>query len=243
MPNIPESCQTCNARAACVFVDLRDPARRAFEEITRAKAYSARATVVRQGDPVEGVFVVQSGLVRLTHLTPWGRNVAVQLVGPAAVLGLPEMISGGSFPWNAEVVQRTVLELIPRDEMLSFLSAYPEVTLDLLTQVSRELVKIQADLCASMSGSPLRERLLGKLCELCGDWGVKTPQGLELDLRITVQDLADHLGCSRQWVSKALGELEDDGLVRRRSRGALLLTPAALARDGERGSPGAPTTA
>jgi CRP/FNR family cyclic AMP-dependent transcriptional regulator len=225
---IPESCLGCAAQGTCVFVALPPRARRDFEEMMRARSYPSGSAVVHQGEPVDGVYVVQSGVVRLLHLTPPGKAVAVQLVGPAGVLGLPEMVSRVPYPWTARVVEDAVLEFIPRARFLAFLATYPEVALDLLGQVSHELVHLQRDLCATMAGAPMPERLLDKLRELCEDYGVDTAEGLRLDLHMTVQDLADHLGCSRQWVSKTLGDLEQRGMIRRQSRD-LLLTDAALA--------------
>lgn len=137
------------------------------------------------------------------------------------------MVSGVSYPWNARVVEEAVLELIHRRPLLKLLAAHPKVALDLLTQVSHELIHLQHDLCATMAGSPVPVRLLDKLRTLCEDYGVETATGLRLDLHMTVQDLADHLGCSRQWVSKALGDLEHQGMIRRRSR-SLFLTDAGL---------------
>jgi len=224
---IPERCLGCAAQGTCVFVDLPPQARRVLEEMMQTRSYPSGSAVVRQGESVDGVYVVRSGVVRLLHLTPPGKMVAVQVVGPAGVLGLPEMLSGVPYPWTARVLEEAVLELIPRARFLDFLAAYPEVALDLLTQVSHELVHLQHDLCATMAGAPMPERLLDKLRELCEDYGVETAAGLRLDLHMTVQDLADHLGCSRQWVSKALGDLEHQGMIRRQSR-CLLLTDAAL---------------
>jgi CRP/FNR family cyclic AMP-dependent transcriptional regulator len=225
---IPESCLGCAAQGTCVFVDLPARARRDFEDMMQARSYPTGSAVVHQGEPVDGVFVVRSGVVRLLHLTRPGKAVAVHLVGPAGVLGLPEMVSEVPYPWTARVVEEAVLEFIPRARFLAFLAAYPEVALDLLGQVSQELVHLQRDLCATKAGAPMPERLLGKLRELCDGYGVATAAGLRLDLHMTVQDLADHLGCSRQWVSKALGDLEHRGMIRRESRD-LFLTDAALA--------------
>lgn len=225
---IPERCLGCAAQGTCVFVDLPPRARRDFEEMMQARSYPSGTAVVRQGEPVTGVHLVRSGVMKLLHLTAPGKMVAVQLVGPAGVLGLPEMVSGVPYPWTARVVEKAILEFIPRARFLKFLAAYPEVAVDLLTQISHELVQVQRNLCATKAGSPMPERVLDKLRELCEDYGVETATGLRLDLHMTVQDLADHLGSSRQWVSKALGDLEREGMIRRQSR-SLLLTGAALA--------------
>jgi DNA-binding MarR family transcriptional regulator len=52
-----------------------------------------------------------------------------------------------------------------------------------------------------------------------------------LDAPLTVRDLAGTLGCSRQWASKLLSEIEAQGLIEREGR-RIILTDAALEVEG-----------
>ena len=62
---------------------------------------------------------------------------------------------------------------------------------------------------------PSGERLMSALIELSRIYGVPADSGLRIPVPLTVQMLADKIGCSRQWASRLLGELEAAGKLKR----------------------------
>jgi CRP-like cAMP-binding protein len=55
---------------------------------------------------------------------------------------------------------------------------------------------------------------MSALVELGRVYGVPAESGLRIPVPLTVQMLADKIGCSRQWASKTLGELEAAGKLK-----------------------------
>lgn len=228
-------CGRCTALPKCVFGNLPEKLRRKFREIVEIRWYSAGLTVVRQGDEPHGVFNVRSGTVRLLRLEPNGRHVAVGIVSAAGILGLAEVTSGTPYQLTAEVVEDSVLEYAPRREFVPFLLRNPEVAIELLIWLSQEYQGLQLNLGDVVSRPSLSVQLLRQLRRLGEACGEETGEGLELQPCFTGQDLADGLGCSRQWISKLLGDLEERGLIERHGR-RILLTPSGL--DAELGGQG-----
>ncbi len=219
MPNIAgDRCVDCLAEPACPFSDLSPEARDAFREIAETRVYAPGSTILRQGDPALGLFIVQAGLVRVLHLTPGGKPVGVRMASAGEILGLNEVITGDRYRQNAEAVEQTRLEHVPRKRFVPFLFQHPEVAVEVLIRVSQDFAKLQEGLYEAAAGSPLGDRLLHTLQELAGSCGVATERGVLLDVPLTVQDLAGSLGCSRQWASKLLGEIESQGLIEREGR-------------------------
>jgi len=64
---------------------------------------------------------------------------------------------------------------------------------------------------------------MSALVELGRIYGLPAEAGLRIPVPLTVQMLADKVGCSRQWASRLLGELEAAGKLRR-NRGWITLT-------------------
>ncbi len=60
----------------------------------------------------------------------------------------------------------------------------------------------------------MRERLVQVLLELGEEYGVRESDGLQIDLPLSQQDLADLVGASRQKVNLNLRRFADQGLVR-----------------------------
>ena len=74
----------------------------------------------------------------------------------------------------------------------------------------------------------LPARLSKRLLELAQKHGVKTDKGLEIDLRLTQQDLASALGVTRVALNKHLGLLQDEDLISLESKRIIITRPEEL---------------
>jgi len=225
----PDLCAVCQAAPHCAFTNLTPEALQEFRSIAQTRFYAAGSTILRQGEEADGLFVLQSGLVRLLHLTPAGKPVGVRLLTPPEIVGLTEVITGDRYSSTVETVEESQVEFVPRKRFVPFLLSTPALAVELLIRVSQDFERIQEGIYESDGGSPLVERLVHKLQELAAACGVNTERGLLLDAPLTVQDLAGTLGCSRQWASKLLSEIESRGLIERRGRRIILTDAGANA--------------
>jgi CRP-like cAMP-binding protein len=216
---------------SCVFDDLDDEARESLGKIIEPRRYGPGETLLCQGDPALGLFVVRSGLVRTSHLTPGGKPVGVRIVAPFGILGLAEVVTGDPYLLSAETVGPCRIDHVARKRFVPFLLHHPRVAVELLIRVSQDVVALQAGVYEAAGGGNLGDRLVRQLQELAGSCGVPTDRGTLLDAPLTVRDLAGTLGCSRQWASKLLSEIEAQGLIEREGR-RIILTDAALAVEG-----------
>lgn len=223
-----DRCKCCTIRDRCVFYSLPENLRRELQSITDIHVYPAGTTVVSQGDDAHGVFTVRSGAVRLLHMAPGGKMMAVRVVPASGIIGLPEVTSGTAYQFTAQTVDESILEYAPRKAFVSFLFDHPQVAIELLIWLSQQFEDLQLSLCETVTDPDLEHRLLNQLRELSETCGSPIESGVELRPKLTGQDLADGLGCSRQWISKLLGDLEQRGLIERRSR-RIIVTPAAFA--------------
>jgi len=223
-------CSCCEASTKCTFTNLAREAQEQFRTIAQTRFYAPGTTILRQGERADGLFVVQSGLIRLIHLTPSGKQIGVRMLAPPEMLGLTEVITGDPYHVTAETVEESRLEYLPRKRFVPYLFNTPPLAVELLIRVSQSFERLQEGMYESDGGSPLVVRLVHKLQELADSCGVSTEGGLLLDVPLTVQDLAGALGCSRQWASKLLAEIEARGLIERRGR-RIVLTEAGLETD------------
>lgn len=227
LPDDADPCAVCQVQSRCAFTNLTSEAQETFRSISQIRFYAPGSMIVRQGEAADGLFVLRSGLVRVLHLTPAGKPVGVRLMTPPEIVGLTEVITGDRYSSTIESVEESQLEYVSRKRFVPFLLATPALAVELLIRVSQDYERIQEGVYESDGGSPLVERLMHKLQELASACGVTTEGGLLLDAPLTVQDLAGTLGCSRQWASKLLSEIESRGLIERRGR-RIVLTDAGL---------------
>ena len=136
----------------------------------------------------------------------------------SGIFGLTEIMSGAPHGLTVETLAPTELEYIPREAFAALLLEHTQLAANLLKYVSKEFKQMQSELCAAADGVPLSERLLSRFRELAALHGEPVAGGKLLRLSLTVQDIADNLGCSRQWASKLLVDIENKGLIARRGR-------------------------
>lgn len=224
---IPDPCLYCLARHACVFSRLGPDERRRIQAIATTRSWKRGTILVHQGDAADGVYIVKSGVVRLLHVTSAGKSSIVEILGLGGMVGLTETLSGTRFLMSAETVEASRLEFLERRRLLDFLGRQPRTAVELLRWVSQAHHETLQERCETMSKSDLIARLWDNLRDMGETCGRATEEGLALSRHLTVQDLAHGLGCSRQWTSKLLGELEDEGRIRRRGR-QVILPPSIL---------------
>jgi CRP/FNR family transcriptional regulator, cyclic AMP receptor protein len=76
-----------------------------------------------------------------------------------------------------------------------------------------------------------RERILKILLRLSKEHGTLLPSGeMQINMRLTHQQIADMVGAVRETVSKILLELQEDGLITVEQKKIMLKDPTSLER-------------
>lgn len=219
------SCGACEGRARCAFIDLPREQRTELDAISRP-CFSAGGTILfLQGEPAEGVLLIRRGWVKLFHSFADGDATSTALVGAGYLLGLPEVLAEQPRALGAEAVSGCHFDFLPAEPFRQFTMRHGEVTLRLLKSVSTVLHQLTLSVAAGHQ--PSLARLMAALQKLAADCGRPNDGGVRIDVVLTVGDLAEHIGCSRQWTSKLLADLEGEGMIQRR-KGWITLTDRGL---------------
>lgn len=226
-PAFREYCNTCQERTDCPFAELPSAIVRRFQEIRQLKCYSQGVALFLQGEEAGGLFIVRSGWVKLFHLTAVGKVRSLGLFSNGSVLGLPEILTGDEYRTSAEVLEDSRLDYVAKKQFMQFLLDHPAAAVRLLRKGCQDMQRFLTELYQTVGEVSLDERLLHVLLDLCKTCGHSADGGIKLQLSFTVQDLADRIGCSRQWASGLLRDLQAQGLIQRKG-GWITLTPRAL---------------
>jgi CRP/FNR family cyclic AMP-dependent transcriptional regulator len=82
------------------------------------------------------MFVIELGLVRITHTSHHGRELLLQLLGPGDTFGeIGVLDAAGPCAENAIAVQPTSCVMLSNDDILAALRSTPELGLRILASV------------------------------------------------------------------------------------------------------------
>lgn len=188
-----------------------------------------RGTVLFQtGDAHRGFYLVLSGTVQVYRLNESGRMLVLHVVEPGesfAEVPLFDDETNDTYPATAETLKDSVLLFLPKDAFLSFISQHPNLCFGMLQEVSRRLREKVRHL-DDLSLRDVKERLARYLWEASDD----SQQSVRLSIPKSV--LAAELGTIPETLSRALRDLEDEGIILRHDDQIDLTDPATLSRMG-----------
>jgi CRP-like cAMP-binding protein len=169
--------------------------------------------------------------VELSHLEPTGKTVK-RLAGPGSILGVEGMVTSTPHTMTARAATECELLYLDQRTFQVLLDSCPALARELLKSLSWKLQAWTDDFYQAAVKAPIIERLMRVLEITARECGRETEHGTRICIPLSVQDVADRIGCSRQWATKILKELEATGRLRRNGRWITLTrtTPARRIR-------------
>lgn len=183
-----------------------------------------------QGDPSNGLYVVCSGLVRVSITDEEGHVLTLALPEIGTPLG--ELALVKPYPRSATVsaLEDSLLlhlETTTMVELLDEKSALASHLIDFLSQRLRQ----SNDILHDLAFASLQQRLLHKLAELGCQHGELRKDVLDLRRKFSQNALAEMLGVTREAVNKQLKLLQEHGLIVMQDGIIQLQRPAEILRN------------
>jgi CRP/FNR family transcriptional regulator, cyclic AMP receptor protein len=201
--------------AAALSDSLRALARRGA-----VRALRKGVQIITEGDQGDSLFIVLRGGLRAFSVAPDGREVTYAEYGPGEYVG--EMsLDGGPRSANVETTCASVCVLVTRATLESHLADDPAFAFDLLAKVIRRARAATV----SLKGIALNT-VYGRLKLLLEQQARPDASGAAVWHAMPTQlAISRQLGCSREMVTRLLGDLEAGSYVRMRPREITLLRP------------------
>lgn len=222
----PRQCVHCSDER-CFLVRVRKRSD-AFSpmDLTRLVRYRKGQTIFQQGAPARSLLIVCRGLVKLSAYYGEGRKLIATVLGPGALFGI-EALTGSSYRSVAEAAEETYVGFISREELTELEQDHAELSTTLIQELAREnrflLERLQGALHASV-----QERLAHLLLRLGDIYGSEIEEGIQLEIDLTREELAQMVGASRETVSRTLSKFDRREWLNSRNGSLHLLDQDAL---------------
>jgi CRP/FNR family transcriptional regulator, cyclic AMP receptor protein len=197
----------------------------------RPHRLKADQTLFTAGDPGDGCYRVEQGLLKVTVVSPSGGERILAILGPGALVGELAMIDAQ--PRSASVVaaRDSELSFISRMSFEAIVESNPQVYRHIVTLLTRRLRDTNA-VVAAMSFLSLKGRVAQALLSLAEAFGHDVGAGrILVRPKVTQSDLAAMAGMARENVSRILNEWMRQKLVSRLAGYYCLEDRAALERE------------
>ena len=129
----------------------------ALHGIKSIRLFPKGAKLFLQGASATGVYLVETGEVRVLLPTGQTQKQLLEVVGPGTLLGLSESMNGESYRITAEAGEQTTAAFIPREDFLEFLREHGNFSMEIVRLLSEDLHAIYHKF-RSISAHPGRPR-------------------------------------------------------------------------------------
>ncbi len=182
-------------------------------ERTLPRHYDPGQLMFSEGDPCEGLYIIESGEIRIFKTSPNGREQVLTFEGPGSSVAELPVFDGGTYPASAAAVTQVTALVIRSKDFHAICLENPEITLKVLRVVGGRLRRL-VGIIEELSFTTVRHRVAALLLRQAKSEGRPTKQGVEFTFAVTHQELAAQIGTVRELVSRNLSRLQAAGIIR-----------------------------
>lgn len=185
-----------------------------FMRVCPDRTYASGETIFREGDPAEQLHVVARGRIKLTRLTPDGRERILAIAGPDDLIGEAFLREDAVYLADAVALGEAVTCPMTRGQFQRLSLQAPTFALSFAELLSESLFR-----CRDQMGgdyAPIKIRVAQTLLDQARRFGTPSDEDadwLTLETELRHEEIASMIGATRVSVSTSLGELRREGLI------------------------------
>lgn len=198
------------------------PAVQAFVAQAHKRSYPPKHTILHAGDDPQSLYLILEGSVSILLEDENGREIVLAYLNPGEFFG--EMCMFPEQKVRTAIVRTrapTLVAEVAYQAFRQFVREHPDIMFEVAGQLSMRLRDTSQRL-GDLAFLDVAGRLAHALLDLCKKPdAIANPRGIVV--KISRQELARIVGCSREMAGRVLKKLEEDGMVSAQGRSILVI--------------------
>jgi len=178
---------------------------------SRVQSYPARRVIFRKGDPGKSMMAVISGRVKISSLTPEGKEAVLNIIGPGQIFGEIALLDGKERSADATALEDVDLLVLARRDFVPFIERRPALCLKMLAILCdrlRRTTEQVEDLFLAHSA-----RVARTLRRLAIDYGRQTEEGILIDMKMSQGQFGMQVSMTREALNRLLSAWRREGVI------------------------------
>jgi len=176
------------------------------------KKVRKKDVIFHEGDECTAIYFILKGSVKVFKTSEDGRENIVNLLSTHDMFPHVGLFGGSNYPATAKAIEDSVIYYLLVEDFNRILIDSPHLSIKLLQILDQKIRSLQVRLGNVMS-KDITDKVISTLHSLAKTNGVRTDEGLEIQIELTHQDLADMVGTTRETVSRVISQLKRDGIL------------------------------
>ncbi len=204
-----------------------------LEEVLRSvnlRMAPAETVLFHQGDPARELIILGKGIVKVWQMSGSGDAMTIRIMGPGDIIGAVPALRRIPYPATATSVIDCSLLSWPIPWVLALMDRYPVIRANALDFIGRRTEELVNRL-REMATERVDQRIARTLLRLADQTGrAAAGGGVEIDYKLSRQDIAEIVGTDLYTVSRILRRWAARGLISAGRLRVVLLDQAGVER-------------
>ncbi|KQQ45002.1 Crp/Fnr family transcriptional regulator [Methylobacterium sp. Leaf125] len=187
------------------------------------------ATLFSQDTPNDGIYLIETGRMRVFYTAPSGREITLAYWYPGNFVGGPEVFGTGLHSWSGIATSNSSVLHLPGKALRQLVTQIPTLAIGVIEGLSFK-GRCYSALAQMLGTRSITERLAHLLLHLADLYGVPEENDTVIAATFTHADLAHMVGATRQWVTISLKRLSEQKIIHTRRSQIVILRPDVLAQ-------------
>ncbi|MDP5273023.1 Crp/Fnr family transcriptional regulator [Chengkuizengella axinellae] len=205
-----------------LFKELSNEELDAIVNITQLRKFKQRMLVFMQGDPLDRVFFIHSGKLKIYKTDLSGKEQIVSILRKGEMFPHVGFFRQGNYPAHAEIVEESTLFVISIKDFEKMLLQYPGVSIKLFKVMGEKIIDLQNRLEEKILHNTY-EQIIMLLIRLGRKHGESAENGfVQLTTQFTNRELANMIGSTRETINRTLNQFKKKNLLIENELGFLI---------------------
>jgi CRP/FNR family cyclic AMP-dependent transcriptional regulator len=206
-----------------LFRELNDFEITKISDIAIAREWKKQSHVFLQGDPLENVYFIYDGKIKIYKSDINGKEQIVAIAKKGEMFPHVGFFRKGDYPAYAEVLEPSTLIAVPISKFETVLIENPELCIKVFKVLGEKIVDLQNRLEEQILNNTY-EQIIKLLIRLAQKHGNEQEDGtILLKSEFTNKDLANMIGTTRETISRTLTKMKKDELIEVDNEGNMIV--------------------
>jgi len=176
------------------------------------KEYDKGEMVVMEGDYLENLVIINQGQVKAFKDTQEGKEQILYIFSEGDFFGEKNLLLEQKSTYYIEALEKTKVCMINKKDFQSLLRELPGIGIKIITELSNRLEKLENTI-QMMGTKSVEVRVNTVLLEFAKKYGKVHEKGIEIDLPLSREGIANYIGLTRETVSRKMSLLQEEGII------------------------------
>lgn len=195
------------------------------------KSYEKGSIILSENDNPDFLAIINEGSVKAFKLTPEGREQILYVFTEGDFFAEHALLFNRPAFYSIAALERVMLCFLYKKDFQRLLRDNPDISIKIISELGERLFRLE-NAVQNMDVRSVESRISMVLSEWADKFGVPQREGILVKMPLSREGLANYIGIARETLSRKLGSMESEGLVRSvGNKSILILNKKALEKN------------